>query len=131
MSPVDYRENILQLQSSALICGWYTSQILCMRRRNLQNGWNGRCKYAKVLMQPSQAFHSSILSHWAKAAPEKSNEAYVWKFNEESDKFHSRTDFYKEKFVEPVNYEHQKSGEKISNEAKVSHLIDIPYLFYI
>lgn len=100
-----------------------------MRRRHLQNGWNGRCKYAKMLSQPSQAFHSTILSHWAQAAPVNSSEAYVWKFNEENNKFHSQSDFYKEKSVEPVNYEHQKSGEKISNEAKVSRFSSMPVLY--
>lgn len=72
-------------------------------------------------MQPSQAFHSSILSHWARAAPVQQSEAYIWKFNEENEKFHSHTDFYKEKFVEPVNNDHLKSGKKTSTEAKVSH----------
>jgi len=106
--------------SSALICGWYTSQVICMRRRYLQNGWssNGQCKYAKVLMQPSQAFHSSVLSHWAKAAPDHQQSSYIWKFNEDNVKFRNDTDFYKENIVEPVNYDHLKSGEKISTEAK-------------
>lgn len=94
-----------------------------MRRRHLQNGWTGRCKYSQIFTQPSQAFHSSILSHWARAAPEQQSEAYIWKFNEESDKFHSYTDFYKEKFVEPVNNDHLKNGKEHSAEAKVSHLI--------
>lgn len=110
---------VLQLQSSALICGWYTSQILCMRRRHLQNGWNGRCKYAKILMQPSQAFHSGILSHWAQAAPEKQHQAYIWQFNEDSDKFHNHNDFQKKNIVEPVNNDHLKNRQKISTEAKV------------
>ncbi|KAG4075413.1 hypothetical protein HA402_015066 [Bradysia odoriphaga] len=103
--------------SGALICGWYTSQFLCMKRRNLQNGWNGKCKYAKVLMQPSQVFHSSMLSHWARTAPEKSKHGYVWTFNDDN-KFDSRT--YKEKSVEPVSNDHLKDANE--TKAKVAPL---------
>lgn len=106
-----------------MICGWYTSQILCMRRRHLQNGWNGRCKYAKVLLQPSQAFHSGILSHWAQAAPEKQHHAYIWQFHEESKKFHSHNDCQQKNIVEPVNNDHLKNGEKINTEAKVRNFL--------
>lgn len=92
-----------------------------MRRRHLQNGWNGQCKFAKILMQPSQAFHSTVLSHWAQAAPEP--EAYIWKFNEDSNKFRSDTDFYQEKLVVPVSNDHLKNDEKISTKAKVSDVV--------
>lgn len=58
--------------SSAIVCGWYTSQMLCMRRRHLhQDGWRtmGRCRFTKGLMSPGQAFHSNLLSHWVLNAP--------------------------------------------------------------
>ncbi len=71
-------------------------------------------------MQPSQAFHSRILSHYAQAAPIKQIDPYVWKFKEESNKFHSHNDYYKEKFVEPVNNDHVKSAEKVDANAKVN-----------
>jgi len=99
--------------SSALICGWYTSQILCMRRRHLQQGWNGQCKYAKILMQPSHAFHSTVLSHWAQAAPEKEHQAYIWQYNEDNHKFCSHADFYKDTPLEQVKNDHFKNGDKI------------------
>lgn len=107
--------------SSALICGWYTSQILCMKRRNLQNGWSGQCKYAKVLMQPSQAFHTSVLSRWVQTAPEKLSHGYVWKFNDDN-KFDSRT--YKEKFVEPVNNEILKDAGETKPKTEAPKTFD-------
>lgn len=113
---------ILQLQSSALICGWYTSQLLCMRRRHLQNGWNGGCKYANIFMQPSQAFHSTVLSHWAKAAPDQEHNPYIWKYNEGNKKFRNDADFHKESIVKPVSYDHLKNVDNISTDAKVSDL---------
>lgn len=94
-----------------------------MKRRHLQAGWNGRCKYANILLQPSQALHASVVSHLARAAPEKSG-GYIWKFNGKSSKFHSHNDYNKGKFVEPVNNDHLKDEKKISTETKVSHSVN-------
>lgn len=57
--------------SSAIVCGWYASQMLCMRRRHLkQDGWSAsRCRFSRGLMLPGQAFHSNLLSHWVLTAP--------------------------------------------------------------
>lgn len=57
--------------SSAIVCGWYTSQMLCMRRRHLrQDGWTmGRCRFSRGFLSPGQAFHSNLLSHWVLNAP--------------------------------------------------------------
>lgn len=74
-------------------------------------------------MEPSQTFHSTVLSHWAQAAPEIVQQPFIWKFNEDNEKFCSHTDFYKEKFVEPVNNDHLKNGDEKSTKAKVSNLI--------
>ncbi|KAJ6636176.1 DAP3-binding cell death enhancer 1 [Pseudolycoriella hygida] len=111
--------------TSALISGWYTSQFMCMKRRHLQRGWNVRCKYANILMQPGQAFHSGILTHLAKTAPENQNEAFVWNYNEESNKFHIPSDFYKEKYVEPVNKNWTKIEEgTIEKETIVKETVE-------
>lgn len=94
-----------------------------MRRRHLQNGWNnGGCKFAKMLMQPSQAFHSTVLSHWAKAAPEQQPKAYIWEFNENHNKFGH--EFNSENFVYNVSNDHLVNDQKISaeKEKKVSGL---------
>uniref|UniRef100_A0A336M399 CSON008943 protein n=1 Tax=Culicoides sonorensis TaxID=179676 RepID=A0A336M399_CULSO len=53
--------------SSALVCGWYASQLLCLHRRNL--GWDTRCCYSKIFMSPSRAFHTNILTKLAFATP--------------------------------------------------------------
>lgn len=53
--------------SSALVCGWYASQLLCLHRRNL--GWDTRCCYSKIFMSPSRAFHANILTKLAFATP--------------------------------------------------------------
>lgn len=75
-----FQQNILGAitWSGAIVCGWYTSQILCMRRRNHREGWNSRCKYSKTLLSPSQAFHTNVLSHWVLTAPEQNSKAKVW-----------------------------------------------------
>lgn len=69
----EFQQNVLGAitWSSAIVCGWYTSQILCMRRRHLrQDGWSmGQCKFSRTIMSPSQAFHSNLLSHWVLNAP--------------------------------------------------------------
>lgn len=72
------RKNVLGALtwSSAIVCGWYTSQLLCMRRRHLTNGWNSKCKYSKTILTPSHTFHSNVLSHWVLTAPEKQQQHY-------------------------------------------------------
>lgn len=56
------------LQSSAIICGWYTSQLICLSRRN--TGWDrSRCRYSRYLVNPSRAIHTNVLTHRALAAP--------------------------------------------------------------
>lgn len=65
------------MQSSAIVCGWYTTQLYCMRRRNLtrygdKNPWTTKCSYARALRSPTQAFHSNLLSPWVLAAPDNS-----------------------------------------------------------
>lgn len=44
--------------SSALVCGWYASQLLCLHRRHV--GWDTRCYYSKLFLQPSRALHSRV-----------------------------------------------------------------------
>lgn len=74
-------------------------------------------------MQPSHAFHSSVLSHWAQAAPEQQQQPFIWKFNEDNEKFGSHAEFVKESFVEPVNNDHLKNKEENSTKAEVGDLI--------
>uniref|UniRef100_A0A6B2EBC4 Putative extracellular protein sel-1 n=1 Tax=Phlebotomus kandelakii TaxID=1109342 RepID=A0A6B2EBC4_9DIPT len=54
--------------SSAIICGWYTSQLLCMRRRQL--AWERRSAYhpaIHALLPPHRSLHTRV----AFAAPGK------------------------------------------------------------
>lgn len=75
----EFQQNVLGALtwSSAIVCGWYTSQMICRRRRHLRHeGWAmGRCRFSKTLLSPSQAFHSNLLSHWVLTAPVAPNRA--------------------------------------------------------
>lgn len=78
-----FQQNVLGALtwSSAIICGWYTSQLMCMRRRNSRNGWNSKCIYSKTIFTPSRAFHSNVLSHWVHTSPKNqspTNNARIW-----------------------------------------------------
>uniref|UniRef100_A0A1B0DA61 Uncharacterized protein n=1 Tax=Phlebotomus papatasi TaxID=29031 RepID=A0A1B0DA61_PHLPP len=58
--------------SSAIICGWYTSQLLCLRRRQLD--WDRRSAFHPAicaLIPPHRSFHTNIVSRIAFAAPVK------------------------------------------------------------
>uniref|UniRef100_A0A1L8DCF8 Putative extracellular protein sel-1 n=1 Tax=Nyssomyia neivai TaxID=330878 RepID=A0A1L8DCF8_9DIPT len=58
--------------SSAIICGWYTSQLLCMRRRHL--AWERRSEFHPAiygLLPPHRNFHTGALSRIAFASPVK------------------------------------------------------------
>lgn len=61
---------IFNLQSSAIVCGWYTSQLLCMRRKHLV-GWseNNRCRYSNALLTSTRSIHSNISSRVVYATP--------------------------------------------------------------
>jgi hypothetical protein len=63
-------------QSSAIVCGWYASQLLCLHRRHL--GWDGktRCLPSKILFTSSRAIHTNVLSRRAFSAPDSLNPAY-------------------------------------------------------
>ncbi|XP_063709496.1 DAP3-binding cell death enhancer 1-like [Culicoides brevitarsis] len=55
--------------SSALVCGWYASQLLCLHRRNPQHrGWDSRCAYSRVFMNTNRALHTTLLARLAFAS---------------------------------------------------------------
>lgn len=61
--------------SSAIVCGWYTSQIICMKRRHRHHhhdGWRrGRCghkKAAEYIEKNQNSFRSVVMGHWGLAS---------------------------------------------------------------
>lgn len=73
----NYQQNFLGALtwSSAIVCGWYTSQIICMKRRHRHHhhdGWRrGRCgrskKAAEYIEKNQNSFHSAVMGHWGLA----------------------------------------------------------------
>lgn len=64
--------------SSAIVCGWYTSQYICLRRKRM--GWypldrqqQSSCAYASVLLNTTRSLHTNITSRIALAAPPPPN----------------------------------------------------------
>lgn len=47
--------------SSALICGWYASQLLCLNHRNRNLSFDSsKCYYSKYLLNTTRAIHTNV-----------------------------------------------------------------------
>lgn len=56
--------------SSAIVCGWYTSQYMCLRRKRM--GWtpmDRQCVYSNLLVNTTRSLHTNVTSRIAYAAP--------------------------------------------------------------
>lgn len=77
-SGCNYQQNFLGALtwSSAIVCGWYTSQIICMKRRHRHrhhDGWRrGRCgrsmKVSEYTEKNPDSFRSAGMGHWGLAS---------------------------------------------------------------
>ncbi|XP_055693077.1 uncharacterized protein LOC129795646 [Lutzomyia longipalpis] len=92
--------------SSAIICGWYTSQLLCMRRRQL--AWERRSAFHPAiygfLPPPNRGFHTGPFARVALTAPGK--ELGVGK----------SSDFP----LDPSKFIYNVSNDETSDEPKIS-----------
>lgn len=77
--------------SSAIVCGWYTSQIICMKRRHCHHNRDGRrrgrCgrskKAAEYIEKNEHSFRSVVMGHWGLAVnaehkPKSNSFANLW-----------------------------------------------------
>lgn len=104
--------------SSAILCGWYTSQFMCSNRRRA--GWEARCNYSRFLLNTTRNIHTNIISHRALAAPPiqvaHSKFNYIREFEE---------DLYDAKKIIQVNNEEAKEATEPTVESAVSDLLSV------
>lgn len=106
-------------QSSAILFGWYSSQIWCEeRRRRIAAGWQGHCKYSRLLTSRDRGIHATILSRFVHAAPGGSyqNQAPVCMVSKDGTQNANFLQLYGSRLV-PVNEEHSGDKRTVTNLA--------------
>lgn len=86
----NYQQNFLGALtwSSAIVCGWYTSQIVCMKRRHRHHhhdGWRRGCRRSQrateYIEKNQNSFHSVVMGHWGLASTASANADHKSKTN--------------------------------------------------
>lgn len=108
-------------QTSAVIFGWYSSQIWCeKRRRMIGAGWKSQCKYSSLLTRGDRGIHAAIFSRFVLAAPGGSyqNEPPVCIVSKDGTQNSNFLKLYGSGLV-PVNDEHsggKRSGNNLADK---------------
>lgn len=80
-----------KIQSSAILCGWYTTQLLSIRRRHLAekrftHPTRNRFDKSRYLQVPNT--YSNVFSYWVQAAPIESKN--LWNDNDWKKDLHQK-----------------------------------------